>query len=77
MAKKKVIDLDTYSQLDAWAISLHEMYRAACLVSPIQPSEVRSLPGNASSICSRNWIADFESLGFTSLTLPSLQIVKC
>ena len=28
MAKKKVIDLDTYSQLDAWAISLHEMYRA-------------------------------------------------
>ena len=25
---KKVIDLDTYSQLDAWAISLHEMYRA-------------------------------------------------
>jgi hypothetical protein len=28
MAKKKVIDLDTYNQLDAWAISLHEMYRA-------------------------------------------------
>ena len=28
MARKKVIDLDTYSQLDAWAISLHEMYRA-------------------------------------------------
>ena len=27
-AKKKVIDLDTYNQLDAWAISLHEMYRA-------------------------------------------------
>ena len=25
---KKVIDLDTYSQLDAWAMSLHEMYRA-------------------------------------------------
>ena len=28
MARKKVIDLDTYSQLDAWAIGLHEMYRA-------------------------------------------------
>jgi hypothetical protein len=28
MAKKKVIDLNTYNQLDAWAISLHEMYRA-------------------------------------------------
>ena len=28
MAKKKVIELDTYNQLDAWAISLHEMYRA-------------------------------------------------
>ena len=28
MARKKVIDLDTYSRLDAWAISLHEMYRA-------------------------------------------------
>ena len=28
MAKKKVIDLDTYNALDAWAISLHEMYRA-------------------------------------------------
>jgi hypothetical protein len=28
MARKKVIDLDTYTQLDAWAISLHEMYRA-------------------------------------------------
>jgi hypothetical protein len=28
MAKKKVIDLDTYGALDAWAISLHEMYRA-------------------------------------------------
>lgn len=28
MARKKVIDLDTYSALDAWAISLHEMYRA-------------------------------------------------
>ena len=27
-AKKKVIDLDTYNALDAWAISLHEMYRA-------------------------------------------------
>ncbi len=28
MAKKKVIDLDTYNALDQWAISLHEMYRA-------------------------------------------------
>jgi hypothetical protein len=28
MARKKVIDLDTYSALDAWAISLQEMYRA-------------------------------------------------
>ena len=28
MARKKVIDLDTYSELDAWAISLNEMYRA-------------------------------------------------
>jgi hypothetical protein len=28
MAKKKVIDLDTYNALDGWAISLHEMYRA-------------------------------------------------
>jgi hypothetical protein len=28
MAKKKVIDLDTYNALDAWAISLQEMYRA-------------------------------------------------
>jgi len=28
MARKKVIDLDTYNALDAWAISLHEMYRA-------------------------------------------------
>ena len=27
-AKKKVIDLDTYNALDAWAISLQEMYRA-------------------------------------------------
>lgn len=26
--KRKVIDLDTYNALDAWAISLHEMYRA-------------------------------------------------
>ena len=25
---KKVIDLETYNALDAWAISLHEMYRA-------------------------------------------------
>jgi len=28
MAKKRVIDLDTYSALDVWAISLQEMYRA-------------------------------------------------
>jgi len=29
MAKtKKVIDLDTYSALDAYAISIHEFYRA-------------------------------------------------
>jgi hypothetical protein len=28
MARKKVIDLDTYSALDGWAISLQEMYRA-------------------------------------------------
>jgi hypothetical protein len=28
MAKKKVIDLDTYSALDAWAISINEMYKA-------------------------------------------------
>jgi len=28
MAKRKVIDLDTYNALDAWAISLHEIYRA-------------------------------------------------
>jgi hypothetical protein len=28
MARKKAIDLDTYSALDAWAISLQEMYRA-------------------------------------------------
>jgi len=28
MARKKVIDLDTYSALDVWAISLQEMYRA-------------------------------------------------
>jgi hypothetical protein len=28
MAKKKVIDLDTYTALDAWAISLNEMYKA-------------------------------------------------
>lgn len=28
MARKKAIDLDTYNELDAWAISLHEMYRA-------------------------------------------------
>lgn len=28
MARKKAIDLDTYNELDAWAISLQEMYRA-------------------------------------------------
>ena len=28
MAKKKVIDLDPYSALDAYAISMHEFYRA-------------------------------------------------
>jgi hypothetical protein len=28
MARKKVIDLETYNALDAWAISLQEMYRA-------------------------------------------------
>jgi len=28
MAKKKVIDLDTYNSLDAWAITLNEMYKA-------------------------------------------------
>jgi hypothetical protein len=28
MARKKAIDLDTYTELDAWAISLQEMYRA-------------------------------------------------
>jgi hypothetical protein len=28
MARKKVIDLDTYNQLDVWAIGLQEMYRA-------------------------------------------------
>jgi len=29
MAKKKqVIDLDTYNALDAWAITLNEMYKA-------------------------------------------------
>jgi hypothetical protein len=27
-AKKKVIDLDTYNALDAWAITLNEMYKA-------------------------------------------------
>jgi hypothetical protein len=26
MAQRKVIDLDTYNALDAWAISLQEMY---------------------------------------------------
>jgi hypothetical protein len=28
MARKKVIDLDTYNALDAWAISLQEMYKS-------------------------------------------------
>jgi hypothetical protein len=28
MARKKVIDLDTYNALDQWAISLNEMYKA-------------------------------------------------
>ena len=28
MARKKVIDLDTYTALDAWAISLQEMYKS-------------------------------------------------
>ena len=28
MARKKVIDLDTYSALDAYAISMHEFYRS-------------------------------------------------
>jgi hypothetical protein len=28
MARKKVIDLDTYTALDEWAICLQEMYRA-------------------------------------------------
>ena len=28
MARKKAIDLDTYGKLDAWAISVNEMYKA-------------------------------------------------
>jgi len=28
MARKKAIDLETYNELDAWAISINEMYRA-------------------------------------------------
>jgi len=28
MAKKKVIDLDTYSQLDQYAICMHEFYKS-------------------------------------------------
>jgi hypothetical protein len=28
MARKKAIDLDTYNELDAWAISINEMYKA-------------------------------------------------
>ena len=47
MARKKVIDLDTYNALDAWAISLQEMYRALrkagfdvdiCLAIIVEPS---------------------------------------
>ena len=47
MARKKVIDLDTYNALDAWAISIHEMYRALrragfevdiCLAIIVEPS---------------------------------------
>ena len=45
--KKQVIDLDTYNALDAWAISLQEMYRAlrragfqvdVCLAIIVEPS---------------------------------------
>ena len=28
MARKKAIDLETYGKLDAWAISVNEMYKA-------------------------------------------------
>ena len=28
MARKKAIDLDTYNELDVWAISINEMYKA-------------------------------------------------
>jgi hypothetical protein len=28
MARKKAIDLDTYTALDAWAISINEMYKS-------------------------------------------------
>ena len=28
MSRKKVIDLETYNALDAWAISLQEMYKS-------------------------------------------------
>jgi hypothetical protein len=28
MAGKKVIDLDTYNELDAWAIAINEMYKS-------------------------------------------------
>ena len=28
MAKKRVIDLETYNALDSWAIGLQEMYKA-------------------------------------------------
>jgi hypothetical protein len=48
MARKRpVIDLDTYSALDAWAISLQEMYKALrrsgfdvdiCLAIIVEPS---------------------------------------
>jgi hypothetical protein len=47
MARKKVIDLDTYNALDAWAIGIHEMYKALrragvatdlCVAIIIEPS---------------------------------------
>ena len=28
MARKKAIDLETYNELDVWAISINEMYKA-------------------------------------------------
>jgi len=47
MARKKVIDLETYTALDAWAIGIQEMYRALrragmpvdlCLAIVVEPS---------------------------------------